>query len=184
MQIKHSHVILDACCILNFSASGDFLAILKSIPAQVVVSEVVRTQELKTLQKLENVDNEGAIQLEQAIQQGLLFVVDFESELEEETFVNYVFELGDDGESATFAIAFHRGWAVATDDKKAISFFQKEAPHCQILSTLEIVKHWSEDAKLDVTKLKTALSAIRIKGRYLPNKNHPLLSWWESIVNP
>jgi predicted nucleic acid-binding protein len=181
--MNHSHIMLDACCILNFSASGEFLSILKSIPAQVAVTEVVRRQELKTLQRLENEENEGAVQLEKAIQQGLLLVVDFASESEAETFVNYVSELGDDGESATFAIAFHRGWTVATDDKKAISFFQREAPHCQILSTLEIVKYWSEEVEFDSVKLKTVLSAIRIKGRYVPHKTHPLLSWWQSIMS-
>ncbi|MGB7251403.1 MAG: hypothetical protein WBC73_20885, partial [Phormidesmis sp.] len=101
MYIKHSHVVLDACCILNFSASGHFLEILKAIPAQVVVTEVVRKQELITLQRLKNEENEGAVQFETAIAQGLLSVVDFESDKEKEMFVNYVFELGDDGESAT-----------------------------------------------------------------------------------
>jgi hypothetical protein len=182
MYVRHSHVILDACCVLNFCASGNFLAILKAIPAQVVVTEVVRQQELKTLQRLEDEENEGAIQFEIAIEQGLLLVVDFESEAEEETFVNYIFELGDDGESATCAIAFHQGWAIATDDKKAISFFQQTAPTLQILSTLEIVKYWSEEMNLDLEELKIALSTIRIKGRYLPHRNHPLLGWWESVM--
>jgi hypothetical protein len=49
MDIAHSHVILDACCILNFCASGHFLAILQSIPARVAVTQVVREEELKTL---------------------------------------------------------------------------------------------------------------------------------------
>lgn len=40
-----------------------------------------------------------------AIEQDLLLVIYFESEAEEETYINYVFELGDDGESATCAIA-------------------------------------------------------------------------------
>jgi predicted nucleic acid-binding protein len=182
MHIKHSHLILDACCILNFSASGNLISIIKSIPAQVVITEVVRKQELKSLQSLENEENEGAIQLENAIQQGLLLVIDFESEAEEETFVNYVFELGDDGESSTFAIAFHREWAVATDDKCAMTFFQKSVPDCQLLSTLEIIKYWSEDIKLDSTSLKTALNSIKVKGRYLPNKRHHLYSWWESAM--
>lgn len=182
MQISHSHVLLDACCVLNFCASGHFLAILKSIPAQVVVTEVVRRKELITLQSLEDEENEGAIQFETAIQQGLLLVVDFESESEETTFVNYAFELGDDGESATCAIAIHRGWAIATDDKKAVSFSQKEAPHLQVLSTLEIVKHWAEQVILDSTELRIILGAIRIKGRYVPQRNHPLLSWWETLM--
>lgn len=179
MQISHSHVVLDACCVLNFCASGHLLAILKSIPAQVVVTEVVRRKELLTLQSLED---EGAIQFETAIQQGVLLVVDFESESEETTFVNYAFELGDDGESATCAIAIHRGWAIATDDKKAVSFSQKEAPHLQVLSTLEIVKHWAEQVILDSTKLGAVLSAIRIKGHYVPHRNHPLLSWWQTLM--
>lgn len=183
MEIKHSHVILDACCILNFCASGNFLEILKSIPAQVVVSEVVRRKELLTLQRLQDEENEGVIQFENAIEQGLLLVVDSESDEEEETFVNYAFELGDDGESATGAIAAHRGWAIATDDEKAISFFEKEVPHVQILSTLGIVKDWSEDAQFTREKLKIILSAIRVKRRYVPNGKHPLLSWWESVMN-
>jgi predicted nucleic acid-binding protein len=182
MKISHSHVVLDACCILNFCASGHFIAILKSISVEVLVTEVVREKELITLQRLKDEENEGAIQFETAITQGLLLVVDFESELEEETFVNYAFELGDDGESATCAIAIHRGWAIATDDKKAVSFFQKEAPYLQILSTLEIIKHWSEETNLASTELRTVLGAIRTKGRYVPHKNHPLLSWWESLT--
>lgn len=180
IKIAHSHVLLDACCVLNFCASGNLLAILKTIPAQVAVTQVVQERELKTLQRLEDEENEGATQFEEAIAQGLLKVVDFKSEEEAETFVNYVFELGDDGESATCAIAIHRGWAIATDDKKANSFFQRQAPHLQILSTPEIIKHWSEEAGLDSSALRDALNAIRVKGSYMPPKNHPLRSWWQA----
>ncbi|MGH1394055.1 MAG: hypothetical protein ACRAVC_08470 [Trichormus sp.] len=170
MQIHHSHLILDACCVLNFCASGDFLGILKSIPAEVVVTTVVQEYELRTLQRLKEEENQGAIQFEAAIEQGLLIVVDFESEQEEESYVNYAAILGDDGESATCAIA--------TDDKRAISFIQKEASNIQILSTPEIIKHWSEVASLDDSDLRNILNTIRLKGRYLPAKTHPLRSWW------
>lgn len=182
MEINYSHLVLDACCILNFCASGHFIEILKSIPAQIVVTEVVRDKELITLQRLENAENTGAIQFEEAIVEGLILVVDFESELEEETFINYVFELGDDGESATFAIAVNRGWAIATDDKRATTFFRKEAPHLQVLSTLEIIKYWSEEANLTPTELRTVLAAIQTGGRYRPHKNHSLISWWEKSI--
>lgn len=182
MQINHSHLILDACCVLNFCASGDFLGILKSIPAEVVVTTVVQEYELRTLQRLKEEDNQGAIQLEAAIEQGLLIVVDFESEKEEESYVNYAAILGDDGESATCAIAIHRGWAIATDDKRAISFIQREANNIQILSTPEIIKHWSEVASLDDSELRNILNSIRLNGRYLPTKTHPLRSWWVGIL--
>lgn len=100
MHIAHSHVVLDACCVLNFCASGKFMEILKSLPAGIVVTTVVQERELKTLQRLQDEDNEGVIQFENAIAEGLLTVVDFESEDEAESFVNYAFTL-DDGESAT-----------------------------------------------------------------------------------
>ena len=83
MYIRHSHLVLDACCLLNFGASGNFLAILQAIPAQVVVSEVVKDQEIKTLQSLEDDENEGILQFDKAIESGLLLVVDFASEAEE-----------------------------------------------------------------------------------------------------
>ena len=178
MYIAHSHVLLDACCVLNFCASGNLLAILQAMPAQVAVTLVVQEHELRTLQRLKEEENEGAAQFEAAIAQGLIIIVDFESEEEEESFLNYA-AIIDDGESAICAIAFHRGWAIATDDKKAVSFFKREAPHLQILSTPEIIKHWSEAAGLDSSALRDALIAIRDKGRYSP-KNHPLQSWWEA----
>jgi predicted nucleic acid-binding protein len=181
MQITHSHVLLDACCILNFCASGQFLEILKSISAEVAVTTVVQERELKTLQRLKEEGNEGAIQFEKAIKQRLLMVVDFESAEEEESFVNYAAIL-DDGESATCAIAVHRKWAIATDDKLAIAFIQQEASYLQILSTPEIIKHWSEEADIDSSTLRNVLNAVRVNGRYLPQKIHPLRSWWEAAL--
>jgi hypothetical protein len=183
MDISHSHILLDACCILNFCASGRLLEILQVIPAQVTVAVVVQERELKTLQRLRKEENDSVNQFEIAITQGLLKIVDFESEEEAELFVNYVAVLGDDGESATCAIAIHRGWGIATDDKKAISRFQQDAPYLQILSTLDVIKYWSEKSVLDSSALRDILMAIRVKGRYLPHETHPLRNWWEAALN-
>ena len=117
MQITHSHVLLDACCVLNLCAAGQFLTILKSLPAEIVVTTVVQERELNTLQLLQEEENDAVLEFQEAIAQGLLKVVDFESEEEEESFINYAAIL-DDGESATCAIAVQRKWAIATDDRK------------------------------------------------------------------
>ncbi|NEQ99343.1 MAG: hypothetical protein F6K30_21990 [Cyanothece sp. SIO2G6] len=183
MQLRHSHVILDTCCILNFCASGHFLDILKSIPAIVTVSDVVKTQELLTLKRVEGGESEGPSQFEQAIAKNLLTVVDFESDAEMETFIYYTAEMGDDGESATSAIAFHRNWAIATDDKKAIKVLQKEAPLIQIVTTPDIIKHWSETTSLKAAELRKALQSIRITGKYMPPRQHPLLQWWQQTMS-
>jgi hypothetical protein len=121
-------------------------------------------------------------QFETAIEKGLLLVIDFNSEIEEETFVNYVFELGDDGESATGAIAFHRDWAIATDDKKAISFFPKRiAPSANPINFSNSQKLVRE-REASSTTLRSVLSAIRTRGRYMPHRNHPLFRWWEDVM--
>ena len=170
------------CCVLNLCASGHLSEILQSLPAQVVVTEVVRERELLTLKRLADESNEDTNQFEAAMGKGLLAVTGFNSGSEEETFVNYVFELADDGESATCAIAVHREWAIATDDRKAISFFQREAPNLQILSTLAIIKHWSEATNVSSATLRSVLTTIRTRGRYIPHRYHPLLAWWEDMM--
>ena len=83
MEIKHSHVVLDACCILSFCASGYLIEISESIPAQVVVAKVVRERELLTLRRLKDESNEDVSQFGTAIKKGLLSVIDFNSGVEE-----------------------------------------------------------------------------------------------------
>ncbi len=184
MKISSSHLILDACCIINFWASGHLLEILKSIPAQVAVTQVVLEEELQILQRQQNEGDESAIQFETAIDREIIKIVDFDfdSDAETETFVNYLANNLGDGEAATFAIAFHRKWAIATDEKRAISFIQEEAPHLQIFSTPEIIKYWSEEAQVDFSQLSEALNAVEKKGRYSPPKSHHLRSWWENYL--
>lgn len=190
MQLRHSHVILDTCCILNFCASGHFLEILQSIPAVTTVAEVVKTQELLTLQRVEGDDDvddnnneQKSSQLEQAIAKKLLTIVDFESEAEAETFLNYAAEMKDDGESATGAIAFHRNWAIATDDKRATNFLKQAAPQLQIITTPEVIQYWSTTSSLTAIELQTVLKKIRKRGKYIPNKAHPLSLWWQEAMN-
>ena len=182
MDIAHSHVILDACCVLNLSASGRLAEILEAVPVEVAVSEVVRERELLKLHLLGSEEGEGLDYFEEVVERGLLVVVDFESEEETETFVNFVAILGDDGESATCAIAVHRGWAIATDDKRAISFSKQEAPHLQLVSTLDLVKHWAEVSKVTPESLRDVLEGIKVHGSYVPQRSHPLRTWWDLSI--
>ncbi|MCT7952894.1 hypothetical protein NG798_24140 [Ancylothrix sp. C2] len=173
MQINQSHLLIDSCCMLNLCSSGQLLNILQVIPAQVAIVQEVKQE----LQKIEN-----AIDFETAITEGLLLTVDFESEAEEEAFVNYAAYL-DDGEAATGAIAINRGWAMATDEKKATKFFTQESSSLKIISTLDIIKYWSEVANIEQLTLNYVLNQIRVKGHYIPHRNHPLRSWWETVID-
>jgi len=183
MLVNHSHLVLDACCVLNFCASGHLINILKSISAQVVVAEVVRSQELITLKRVEAGVNSDVDTFEGAVNRGLIEIEDFITESEQNDFINYAFQLGDDGESATFSIAKNRNWAVATDDKKAISFFNQEGHEIQLLSSLDVLKYYADKTQLTPVELKTLLGDVRCRGKYVANKNNPLRGWWEKSIN-
>jgi len=173
MDIQSSHLLLDTCCLLNFHASGQFLEILKVIPAQVAIVEEVK-QELTQIDRTE---------IEEAIAQDLLIAVDFASDAEAGNFVNYAAARLGDGEAATGAIAVERGWAIATDDRKAIKFFTQEVPSLQIFSTLEIIQYWAETEAIQPLQVQETLHNIQVQGRYTPAEYHPLKSWWDKFLD-
>ena len=181
MRITSTHLLLDACCVINFAASGSLFDILSCIPAQIVITEEVKS-ELSGLPCSEGESSGSLIQLQLAIEKQILVITDFNSEDEESLFIDYASTLGDDGEASTAAIAIHRGWSIATDDKKAISLFQKEIPHLEIKSTLEIVRYWSQQANLNSYELRKVLESIQNNARYVPHKNHPLRDWWLDLI--
>ncbi|MEG4118408.1 hypothetical protein QUA43_13155 [Microcoleus sp. N9_B4] len=84
---------------------GDHGLKVRKVQQELGLEEIPQRTDMVPIhyQHLENEENEAAIA------QGLLIVVDFESEEEAESFVNYATVL-DEGESATDAIAVHRGW--------------------------------------------------------------------------
>lgn len=179
MFLNNYPLLLDACCVFNFVASGYFLAIINTIPVQVAITQTVYGQELI---KFETFTTEDKQQFDEAIVKEIVKIIDFESEIEADLFIDYVSILGDDGESATGAIAINRGWSMATDDKAAINFFTQESPNLQLFSTPDIIKYWSEQNNLSSKQICPILNAISTKARYQPPRNHSLKSWWKEVI--
>jgi hypothetical protein len=163
----HECIILDACCIINLYASRHFGNILEAIPASVAVATYVRKEEaLKIYGGPDEyvMQREEQIDLQPFIDRGLLLVSP-ETEAENVTYVNFAASL-DDGEAITGAIAVHRNWAIGSDDRRAISFFAKEAPHLQRISTLESLKHWVDTTGLPADVVCNALRNVRTRAKY------------------
>jgi len=179
----HECIILDACCIINLYASRHFGNILEAIPSSVAVATYIREEALKiyggpdeyVMQKEEQID------LQPFIDRGLLLPVSPETEAENVTYVNFATSL-DDGEAITGAIAVHRNWAIGSDDRRAISFFAKEAPHLQRISTLELLKHWVDTTGLPADVVCNVLRNVRIRAKYVPHSRHPLYYWWQTDI--
>jgi hypothetical protein len=149
--------------------SGHMEDILQAIPGCVTLATFVLDEEMlrSNLQPL--------------IARGLIHVVSPESEAEETSFVNFAAEL-DDGEAITGAIAIHRHWSIATDDRKARRIFARTNPQVQLLSTPELLKHWVDTHNPPIEVVCEALQNIQTHARYKPPATHALYAWWQAIV--
>jgi hypothetical protein len=178
---SHDGLILDACCVINLYASGEMSDILQALSTSVAVAAYVKDKEATrilcepdgtSVRKYEQID------LQPFIDHGLLVIVSPDNEAEDTTYVNFAVDL-DDGEAITGAIAFHRNWSIASDDRKAIAFLSRNAPYVQIVTTPEILQFWVSTANPHPDIVRRALRNIRTRARYEPDRGHTLYDWWQ-----
>jgi hypothetical protein len=79
----------------------------------------------------------------------------------------------------SLAICRARGYALATDDRKARRIAgQLALPGVQLFSTSQIVHHWAVRTGAAPGELKRILSAIELRARFIPPHDDPLREWW------
>ena len=89
----------------------------------------------------------------------------------------------DDGEAKSLALAFSRGFSMATDDRKARRIFLDEiGDTTRLLSTAQILRMWSKKAGLTSGGLKKLLLDVSRRGRFSPHSGDPDFSWWSKAV--
>ena len=177
-------VILDACGTLNLYASGQFVSILTALGHEWYLPAAVE-KEAQQYRQPDPDDPEKLvvepIDLQPAINRGILTRCDCESEEETDLYVQLAARIGDDGESMGLAIAKCRGWSVLTDDKKACRIATELG--VQVLGTTEIMKQWSEMTKPSAVQLCTALEAIERFANYTPGPNAICYDWWVTSLH-
>lgn len=179
---NHDYIILDACVVMNLYASGQMEDILSAISETCTVAIYVAKIEALSIyakSKSDALGEKEVVRLQPLLDKGLLFAVDLESDAERASFLSLSAQRLDDGEAITMAIAKHRDWAVATDDRRAIRIFNSQYGHIQIISTPELIKHWHESKEPRPKVLSQTIFDIELKANYLVGKNHPLYEWWQ-----
>ncbi len=193
------HVALDACCLINLCAAGKILgAVSPPAPAQrggrrgaaasaplgsglglnLHVPSKVSEETLYILQPdVEDVSKvvKCRIDLDHFTVAGLLHKCDFEGQEEIELFVQMAIQLGD-GEAACFAIAAKRGWAMATDDRRARKFAADAS--LAVITTPELVKLWAENTSASDEEVAAVLQNIQKFACFSPRANAPEYRWW------
>ncbi|MEZ4885346.1 MAG: hypothetical protein R3E32_11510 [Chitinophagales bacterium] len=180
-MILEKPIILDACCIINILASGRIEDIISNLPVDIFISETVKRDEILNIEHLEEL-NPPNKKFMDVLGNNTLKVVNFKNDIEMGRFIFYVMEIGDDGEAASLAIAEERNFILATDDKNAIKIANRYAKNVPIISTLELIKTWSEIQRPTKNCLQNMLKNIKEYGKYFPGDKHPLKQWWDFYI--
>lgn len=170
--------IADACCLINLYASGCVLDILRILEGGLFVPDLVEGESLFIREKDDHDQTilvPKAIDLSEALAEGLLHRCQLENEVEAEHFVRFATAV-DDGEAICLALAKCRNWVIATDDRKAIGLAEAEA--IATITTAEIVKLWADSRNAADKALAEVLRRIERYARFCPRRGSPLQQWW------
>lgn len=184
MPLTSTAEIFDACALINLYASSFMSEIISSRQTRCCVVDQALQESLFIRRASDmgtNFTRESVV-LAPYLISGALQQVKLEGEDEQNLFVNLAFQLGD-GEAATIAVAISRQMHVISDDKKAFRILKKEAPGITCVSTMEVIKTWSEMQAIPAEQTKAALSNIQRYANYRPGEDHQLFSWWLNLMN-
>ena len=170
-------IILDTSVALNLLASGAGLAVIESLEVDCFVCSAV-VDETIYIRSDDPTQPREAVSIDPWLLPGAVKLTSPESTSEAELYVQFAADL-DDGEAMSLAICRARGYALASDDRKARRIAgQLTLPSVQILSTSQIFHHWAIRTGASPGELKRILSAIELRARFIPPHDDPLREWW------
>ncbi|GAC1314095.1 MAG: hypothetical protein NVSMB14_14830 [Isosphaeraceae bacterium] len=190
-------VVVDTCCLINlWAVRASLLPLPIEHPSKKSPSRATLVLDM-TLHIVSNVQTEGLyvyksdeedsarlvkdpIVLSPYFQAGLLSSCDLNNDSEKADYVRFATQL-DDGESAALAIAKHRGWTLATDDRPASRLASQF--HVPVLSTPAILKDWACRSGASVEEIATVLSNIKKFANYIPNPKIAEVGWWNGFFD-
>jgi hypothetical protein len=170
---------IDACCLIDLLASGHVDAILKAAGIDWYLPSAVQGEVLHVRQydlakpgqfRKEDVD------LAPLIGSGLLKLCGPNDQHEQDRFVHYAVQFRSDGEAMCIALAERRGWALATDDRKAVRVAQQAG--LTVLNCPELVKRWADAVRPDHATMRKVLRDIEALAQFKPNPVMPEYQWW------
>lgn len=169
------NAVIDACCLIDLLASGEEEGILRAngftwhLPA--VVQYCRRHDPVQPGQFLT-----VPADLSVLLATGLLNLCSPANQQELDSYVRYATLFRTDGEAMCLALAETRGWAVATDDRRAINVAQQTG--LTVLSCPQLVKTWADATSPVQSTLRQVLQVIQVLAHFRPNPSMPECQWW------
>lgn len=175
-------ILLDACVLLNLSATDRLADIGQSLPGGLCVCPLVRGEALFLRDPSDPAHPLKPLVLDPFFESGVLQSLPLASN-EEELYVNLAAEL-DEGEAMSMAIAITRQLHLATDDGKALKVYARIGGNPALLwTTPRIVREWTESQSIARGELVRIVRAVRDRAHYLPPRAHAQYAWWIDALN-
>jgi hypothetical protein len=172
-------VVIDACCLIDLLASGQFETILRAtgyawhLPTA-VQAEVQYVRQHDPAQPGAHIN--VSVDLTPHLVSGLVMVCQPDDPQEQARFIQYATIFRSDGEAMCLALAESRGWHVATDDRKAIRIGRQAG--LTILSCPELMKTWADATRPDAARLVQVLTDVQTLAQFRPNQTMKQAAWW------
>lgn len=170
--------VVDACCLISLYASGRLEAIVPACGGTFYVSQQVQAEALSVRQPDPNDSSvliTVPIDVADAASRGIFRACRFESEGESAYFVEFATTV-DDGEASCLAVAKSRGWALATDDRKAIRLASDAG--VLVITTPELGQRWADVAGPAEAELIDTIRCIERFAKFRPRRNSAHYEWW------
>jgi predicted nucleic acid-binding protein len=172
-------VVLDTCCLVNLAAIDGTLDCLASFELIWYVPTAVQTEGVFIRVAADSREVQR-IDLTPSITKGTVQICSPADDAEHALYVELALNLGD-GEAMALAIAKHRGWKVATDDRKART--KADAVGVSVVTTPELVQRWASDTARSKADVTMALRRIETLARFSPAENSPAAKWWRQLLD-
>ncbi len=168
-------IIVDACVLINLEATGQLDLIARTLGLDLLVTESARAEVGSLRDEFGGVIQIVPIQLERHTNSGSLAVIALEPN-ELPTFVELALALGD-GEASSIAVAASRGFAIATDDRKARRIsIERGLP--EPLRTTAILRAYCGRAQSAAPVVRDLLWAVQQRANFVPPRSDPDRDWW------
>lgn len=172
-------IVVDACVVINVAASRVMPSIFSALARPIYVCEHVAKYEALRIRSDTNQNGYETIDLDSLIESGTINLTAPTTNREKDLVLQLASEGLDNGESHCIAVAASRGWAIATDDRKAIACLQRLPEfNGEVLQTVDIVNAWAHTPQQTGAEIKRVVCQIESCANFRPPNAHPLTPWW------
>lgn len=180
-EIPQEVLALDACCVINLSATRRMGEILGAVGHRCVVPAYVAHEEALGLGRDgEDADDREPIDLSPLVNAAHLEIREMTNAEERREFVRFAVDL-DDGEAWTCALAKLENGIVATDDRKTLRLLDKEG--IPTLQTPEILHSWAKHCAVPSAQVREALERVERFATFRPRRQAPFFEWWREHID-